>query len=151
MLMQELLSNWQDGRIKLYLMHKLLNFRRAHQELFVAGDYIPLDSYRRIERRALCAFARRRDQAWVVAVVPRLVGEDGLSRQRCRWAPRSGAKPCCICPPTRRAGGSISSAANEVEASRAAPENALALSDVLKNFPVALLYHEEAVPDITDY
>ena len=35
---QKLLSNWQDGRIKLHLLEKLLNFRRAHQELFVAGD-----------------------------------------------------------------------------------------------------------------
>jgi len=35
---------------------------------------------------------------------------------------------------------------NEIETSRAAPANALALSDVLKNFPVALLYRQESAP-----
>ena len=38
--------------------------------------------------------------------------------------------------------------ASDAQTPLAAPENALALSDVLKNFPVALLYRQEAAPTL---
>src|SRR5262249_23204179 len=41
-LLADLLEHWQDGRIKLHLLQKLLNFRAAHDELFTTGDYMPL-------------------------------------------------------------------------------------------------------------
>ncbi len=41
-LLRDLMSRWEDGRIKLYLTHKPLDFRRAHQELFTDGEYLPL-------------------------------------------------------------------------------------------------------------
>ena len=34
---EELLGNWRDGRIKLFLTHRLLTFRREHPELFQRG------------------------------------------------------------------------------------------------------------------
>jgi len=72
-LLRDLLSSWPDGRIKLYLMHKLLDFRRAHQDLFAEGDYVPLEATGEASQ-AVCAFARRKDQAWAVVVAPRLIG-----------------------------------------------------------------------------
>ena len=40
--LRDLGVNWQDGRIKLYLIWKSLSFRRAHPELFVeSGSAAP--------------------------------------------------------------------------------------------------------------
>ena len=73
-LLRELLAEWRDGRIKLYLLHKLLCFRRDHQELLGAGDYLPLRASGEMADH-VCAFARRKDQSWAVAIVPRLIGK----------------------------------------------------------------------------
>jgi (1->4)-alpha-D-glucan 1-alpha-D-glucosylmutase len=69
-LIQELLRNWQDGAIKLYITYKALNFRKAHPELFLQGDYIPIMTKGPKNRQAV-AFARRRGNSWAVAVVAR--------------------------------------------------------------------------------
>ena len=71
-LTRELLSNWQDSRVKLYVIYKALNFRRAYQELLLEGDYIPLGAVGK-RKEHLCAFARRRGSVWVLLVVPRLI------------------------------------------------------------------------------
>jgi|Deesub1362A_J573_1020465.scaffolds.fasta_scaffold05341_2 (1->4)-alpha-D-glucan 1-alpha-D-glucosylmutase len=70
-LLQEMLTGWKDGRVKLYLTYKALHFRRAHQELFVAGEYIPLEATGRGEEH-VCAFARRLGGVWALVAVPRL-------------------------------------------------------------------------------
>ena len=40
-LCRELLQNYRDGRIKLWVTTRALNFRRDHKELFQAGSYVP--------------------------------------------------------------------------------------------------------------
>lgn len=66
-----LLANWQDGRLKLYLTHQALNFRRANPDLFLRGEYLPLEASG-AQRNSVCAFARRFENAWVLVAVPRL-------------------------------------------------------------------------------
>ncbi len=67
----DLLKNWVDGRVKLWLTHRLLCLRRDQPELFTDGDYLPLTvSGARADH--LIAFARRHDDAWAIVVVPRL-------------------------------------------------------------------------------
>jgi (1->4)-alpha-D-glucan 1-alpha-D-glucosylmutase len=77
----ELIRNWPDGRIKMYVVGKTLGFRREHCDLFLRGDYIPL---RVNGARAdnVVAFARRHQDEWAITVVPRLVS--GLTRPA-RW------------------------------------------------------------------
>jgi (1->4)-alpha-D-glucan 1-alpha-D-glucosylmutase len=70
-LIKELLRNWKNGAIKLYITYKALNFRKAHLPLFLQGDYIPLES-RGPHREHVVAFARRRENTWVVVVGGRL-------------------------------------------------------------------------------
>jgi (1->4)-alpha-D-glucan 1-alpha-D-glucosylmutase len=77
-LLKDLVSNWQDGRIKLFLIRKALNYRLAHKELFGSGEYIPLEGVGQRPDR-LVAFARRRKKDWVIVAVPRLVA--GLLRK----------------------------------------------------------------------
>ncbi len=71
-LLEELLHHWQDGRVKLYLIYKALNFRRRHEELFQQGNYLPLYVSGKF-RENICAFARRLDDQWIVVAVPRLL------------------------------------------------------------------------------
>ncbi|MGH9715519.1 MAG: malto-oligosyltrehalose synthase [Candidatus Acidiferrales bacterium] len=86
-LLETLMANWPDGRIKLYLTWKALHFRRDHRELFELGEYLPLDAAGK-QKESLFAFARRRDNSeWVVAVAPRMLsrvtdqGEAPLGRE----------------------------------------------------------------------
>lgn len=41
-LIRDMALHWRDGRIKLFVTAKVLEFRRAHATLFSAGNYIPL-------------------------------------------------------------------------------------------------------------
>jgi len=68
---RRLLKQWPDGRIKMYLTAKLLQFRRRHPRLFDEGEYIPL---RVTGARAdhVIAFARRFQNDWCLVAVPRL-------------------------------------------------------------------------------
>jgi len=40
---ERMMQQPEDGRIKMYLIKRALNFRRAQHELFAAGDYQPLE------------------------------------------------------------------------------------------------------------
>jgi (1->4)-alpha-D-glucan 1-alpha-D-glucosylmutase len=134
-LMQDLLFNWQDGRIKLYLVHKLLRFRRAHWALFGEGEYLALET-RGPMAEQICAFARRANGAWLVAIAPRLIGArvyEGKSPLAEFWDSTAALLP----PGAPRDWRNIVTG----EAIELSPENLLPLSQVLKNFPVALLHH----------
>src|SRR5262249_30913368 len=43
-LTDELLAGLPDGRIKLFLVHQTLSFRRAYPEVFARGEYLPLEA-----------------------------------------------------------------------------------------------------------
>ncbi len=67
----KLLSNLDDGRIKLYVTQRALCLRKQYPALFGEGEYLPLTA---VGSRAeyVCAFARRRGQQLAIVVVPRL-------------------------------------------------------------------------------
>jgi len=68
----ELLNSREDGRIKLYLIFRVLNYRKGNRELFEHGEYLPLEASGS-RGRNLCAFARKGAGKVVIAVVPRLL------------------------------------------------------------------------------
>jgi (1->4)-alpha-D-glucan 1-alpha-D-glucosylmutase len=72
--LNEMLAHWEDGRIKLYLTCKALQFRNSREELFFDGDYIPLKASGPF-RRHVCAFARQKRSLWSVVLVPRFTTE----------------------------------------------------------------------------
>jgi (1->4)-alpha-D-glucan 1-alpha-D-glucosylmutase len=69
--LRELLKNWRDGRLKLLLAKKALTFRRAHKDLFLRGDYLPLQATGG-KKECVFSFARRWKGAWLIAAIPRL-------------------------------------------------------------------------------
>ena len=68
---QELLKNWEDGSLKMFVTWKLLEFRRESPDLFLKGDYIPLRTAGRHKDHVI-AFARRFRSKWCLVAVPRL-------------------------------------------------------------------------------
>jgi len=69
--LNNLVENWSDGRLKMYVMWRLLNFRREHSDLFQQGEYIPLHvTGTRADH--VIAFARRLHDKWCLVAVPRL-------------------------------------------------------------------------------
>jgi len=71
-LSRDLLSSWEDGRVKLFVTYKALSFRRGRKELFLDGAYVPLPVTGGVKEHAV-AFARKRGDAWAIAAVPRLI------------------------------------------------------------------------------
>lgn len=60
----------EDGRVKLYLIRRLLDLRRWHSALFAEGEYLPLTAEgERAEH--LCAFARLCGEEALIVVAPR--------------------------------------------------------------------------------
>ena len=83
-LISDLLRTWKDGRIKLFVTQKALQFRNAQPELFRSGQYIPLHVSGARESH-VCAFGRTRfepseapgdqpaESTHVIIAVPRLL------------------------------------------------------------------------------
>jgi (1->4)-alpha-D-glucan 1-alpha-D-glucosylmutase len=68
----ELLANRTEGHAKLYLIYRVLHFRRDHEELFTHGTYLPLEATGP-KRDHVCAFARSIAGENIVVAIPRLV------------------------------------------------------------------------------
>jgi (1->4)-alpha-D-glucan 1-alpha-D-glucosylmutase len=73
-LCHELLTHYQDGRVKLWTTMRALRFRRANAELFQKGSYLPLEAIGE-KQENVCAFARElgfQDQSQAIVVTPLL-------------------------------------------------------------------------------
>jgi len=78
----DLLTNWQCGAVKQYVIQQTLNLRRRQPDVFRTGEYIPVEVVGPQADRVI-AFARHSGMAWSIVVVPRfpakLVRAPGLS------------------------------------------------------------------------
>lgn len=66
----DLLKNWSDGRMKLWVSACCLRARRAYREVFQEGEYVPLDADGD-EREFVMAFARTHRKQSAVIAFPR--------------------------------------------------------------------------------
>lgn len=71
-LVDTLLATREDGRVKLFTMHRALKTRHAHRALFDRGAYVALD-VSGAQASSAFAFARTHGRALAVVCVPRLV------------------------------------------------------------------------------
>jgi (1->4)-alpha-D-glucan 1-alpha-D-glucosylmutase len=81
----KLFTSWRDGRIKLYLIQKLLRFRSTHRELFQSGAYVPLNTAGR-HANSCVAFARHSNGGILVVAVARLTRTVGFPPVGDLWA-----------------------------------------------------------------
>lgn len=71
-LIDDLVKNRVDGRIKLHITRAALQYRRSNAPLFQEGDYLPLEGVGEKEEH-LFAFARRGVDKEMIVAVPRLI------------------------------------------------------------------------------
>jgi (1->4)-alpha-D-glucan 1-alpha-D-glucosylmutase len=69
-LISDLWATRQDGRIKMFLMHRILQARQAHKDLFEKGTYVPLQVKGELENN-LIAFGRQYQGQYAVALAVR--------------------------------------------------------------------------------
>lgn len=79
--LRDLLLNWSDGRIKLYLLWKALGFRRDHCSIFQQGEILPLETTG-CHAHHVIAFLRRAGESSVLITVPRWLSKLSQSDQQ---------------------------------------------------------------------
>jgi (1->4)-alpha-D-glucan 1-alpha-D-glucosylmutase len=133
-LLKRLLDKPEDGRVKLLVAERCLAARQEHPDLFLSGEYVPLEFEGSRAEQAF-GFARRLDRGWAVSVLPRRVGGMLAAGQY----PVAGfwEDTRLRLPEDAPAG-----LRNVFSETRVASEEGLVLRDVLRDFPVALLLGE---------
>jgi (1->4)-alpha-D-glucan 1-alpha-D-glucosylmutase len=135
----DLLENWRDGRVKLFLIHRVLQERRAHAAVFGTGDYQPLEPDG-ARKDHVVAFARSLGEETYVTVVPRLVvgltnATTGLPHGSAIWG------DTCLIMPNAEPGQAFENVLTGETLTAITREAAAALpmADILATFPVAML------------
>src|SRR5881396_2598583 len=73
----DLVRDWADGRIKMFLTQRVSQFRRKHTELFQYGEYLPLTPSGTFAECCV-SFAREREDQWIIVIAPRLSSHVGF-------------------------------------------------------------------------
>jgi (1->4)-alpha-D-glucan 1-alpha-D-glucosylmutase len=139
-LADELMANAADGRIKLYLIYRTLNYRREHPALFAQGGYVALDAYG--ERRDhVCAFARGLGDETMLVVVPRLLAKLTEGGTHPPVGPEAWGDAWLALPRGHQGGVYRNLLTDErlTVASHDDEAAGLELSAILRHFPVAIL------------
>jgi (1->4)-alpha-D-glucan 1-alpha-D-glucosylmutase len=137
-LARDLLSSWEDGRIKLFVTYKALSFRRERREPFLDGAYIPLPATGGMKEHAL-AFARKRGDAWAIAAVPRLATRLAPPGEFPLGVPAWGARTAIRLPEEAPGRWRNIFTGEILHASGGDGAKQLQLHAVFHDFPVALL------------
>jgi (1->4)-alpha-D-glucan 1-alpha-D-glucosylmutase len=134
-----LLEQPEDGRVKMYVASRALNFRRTHAALFSQGAYTPL---RAAGRRAesVVAFAREHDAKAAIVVAGRFFTRLGTGRSGALSLGRDAWRD------TTLELGALGGRFRDVFTGREfdARDGTLRVADVLSPLPVALLERLEA-------
>ncbi len=81
---EELLQSWPDGRIKMFLTQRLLQFRNEHVDLFKRGNYSPV-----LGKGAFAdccvSFVRQLEDQWIVVIAPRFSSRLGFPPLGDKW------------------------------------------------------------------
>jgi (1->4)-alpha-D-glucan 1-alpha-D-glucosylmutase len=135
-LIHELLRTREDGRIKLFLIHRALSARNEDIEVFQKGVYTPLEVTGRF-RDHVIAFARNQGRTWALTVVPRFLTSVITEREvpvgRATWSDTAVHLP----PKTPQVWRNV------ITNDRVRGPGLL-VGEVFKQFPVALFVNKEA-------
>jgi (1->4)-alpha-D-glucan 1-alpha-D-glucosylmutase len=143
-LARELVEHWPDGRIKLYTIHRALTCRRRFPELFRSGAHVPLAVVGQHGAHA-CAFARRDQTGAVVTVVPRLTARLTDNGARHPLGHDLWGTTWVALPPELPGGPYLNLfTGTEVGTALSDAGRALAVGEILADFPVALLEASES-------
>ncbi len=139
-LVETLLTNGEDGRVKLFLIFKALKARNQFRELFQQGRYIPLETAGRF-RDHVIAFARNREKEWVLIVAPRFL--TGLTQEgKYPLGTEIWHDTSVILPP-----GASATWTDALTGWVVKGERRLLMGEVLRSFPVSLLIGSKKLRD----
>lgn len=125
--MAELAAGWRDGREKLFLVWRALQFRAREPDLFARGSYLPLTASG--EKAAhVCAFARQHQGRTLLVAVPRLVGRLTRGGGAVDWSDTAVEAPAPAMWHDALSGSPLGARAERIAA-----------AELFRNFPVALL------------
>jgi (1->4)-alpha-D-glucan 1-alpha-D-glucosylmutase len=136
--LRDVVQNWRDGGIKLYLTYKTLNFRKTHRALFLDGDYVPLRASKGARPRAF-AFSRNRDGESAVTVVPRRI-TDLVRDGKPPLGEDSWGEEWVVLPESTSNRWYNVLTGEELSGPSVNGRTSLLLKEVFRRFPVALLY-----------
>ena len=134
---KDMLANWEDARIKMFVIRNALGVRMANPALFANGDYVPLETVGNRSNNVF-AFARHLKSAWALVAVPRfnteltVYGRPPVGNEV--WGQTS-----ILLPKNAPQEWTNVYTGEELIAVKSRRESPLYLGDVLKHFPVALL------------
>ena len=89
---EELLAQWPDGRIKMFLVQRLLRLRNEQVELFARGNYLPLNVEGALAA-CVVAFARQLDGKTALVIAPRISSRVGFPPIGEKWQDTAVALP----------------------------------------------------------
>lgn len=138
-LIPELLIDWEDGRIKLYVTYKALSFRRKHRDLFLEGEYLPLSCSGARENNVV-AFIRKKEDRWALVAVPRLTAK--LAAPGAPLGERVWGESFLNLPPEAPVSWTNVFTGRPLEALGDRERLSLPLNRIFARFPVALLTGE---------
>ena len=128
----ELLNSYEDGRIKLFTIHRALNARLSHADLFLKGNYEPME-VRGSREEHVVAFVRRYHDRSALAVAPKfpagLVEQGQFPLKRDVWDDTQ----------ILFVGDSPVTWTDVFTKQQTKSEGSLLVGDALSHFPIALL------------
>lgn len=131
--LRELWENREDGRIKMFLIHRVLLARRHWRSLFLRGSYIPLHADGCLSRNVVC-FGRKWRNHWAISLTPRfptqLVGDSECPTGKELWGETLIKLP-------RRAPKQWNEVISGLDIE--SPPGVLSVGDVLSRFPVGVV------------
>jgi (1->4)-alpha-D-glucan 1-alpha-D-glucosylmutase len=135
---REWLARWEDGTIKLYVTLAALGFRRRLPELFLEGDYLPLEVSGQAASH-LVAFARRQGRQTAIVAVPRLTAEAADPGSAFPPMPKNWGDTSILLPSGIGSSDFLNVFTGETSLLPTGDPSRLGASELFKNFPLALL------------
>ena len=136
-LLKQLWQHRFNGKIKLWLVHQLLQERKAQADLFAYGDYIPLQAEGTYKEHVL-AFARKLGKTIYIVVLP--LHTASLSKEQNKQIENWAWKDTQIKLPW-----TLTAVQHVLENRPVLGKRSIPVKNLFKNFPVALVKAEVEV------
>jgi (1->4)-alpha-D-glucan 1-alpha-D-glucosylmutase len=133
---EKMLASWQDGLVKMHVLNRALNARKENPDLFLDGEYLPLEVQGQHKNRVV-AFARKNGNDWLVSISVRCIASvqgpvTGPKKRRDFWSQTELILPSGA--PARWINTLVGGAAGISTAT-----GRLSLGAAFESFPLALL------------
>ncbi len=136
---EELIADWKSGRIKMFVIQQLLQFRKNHADFFRLANYEPL-FLRGDHADHVVAFLRKYQDATLLIIVPRLTAKLGAVPIGEVWSNTKLDSEILA-----GTWSNIFTQEIHVFTRKVFAQHDMPLSEILTRFPFAILYREKTI------